>query len=252
MIDPDRCRLGFILDEKGESQYVVNKRCENNMIERCGVAVLHYRRRKKSRFCGWSKSTPFWIYLKGYKRVCILLWYHHPIQPLNYRTHFTNLWLLLVFSCKFLYFFSFQVLTVTTTNQANNSEKQTDVSLENQQNVQSETELEVFYIDFGDTEWISLTEVRLLLPRFMKLPSQVVRCSLANIKPFMEEGCENTDPGNTWFQLSINKSITQSVNRSIDQPNYQSIIQSINQSIKQSFNQSFNQSINQSIKQSVS
>ena len=43
--------------------------------------------------------------------------------------------------------------------------------------------VEVFYIDFGNIESLGVENLRDLLPRFMELPAQVVRCSLADVEP---------------------------------------------------------------------
>ena len=49
--------------------------------------------------------------------------------------------------------------------------------------VSASAEVQVFYVDFGNTEWVSVGELRPLLAKFMQLPGQVLKCSLANIQP---------------------------------------------------------------------
>ena len=80
--------------------------------------------------------------------------------------------------------------SITTTKHVKEADVRQDGSSEETPEVLSETQVEVFYIDFGDMEWVSSSEIRLLLPRFKKLPGQVVKCSLANIEPYVEHSFE--------------------------------------------------------------
>ena len=54
---------------------------------------------------------------------------------------------------------------------------------------------EVFYIDFGNIESVCVDNLRRLLPQFMELPMQAVRCSLADIQPTVSRmgGDDNVD-----------------------------------------------------------
>lgn len=54
---------------------------------------------------------------------------------------------------------------------------------------------EVFYVDFGNTERVSVADVRPLEAQFTQLPGQVLRCSLANTQPFLE-------PGESWLKVA--------------------------------------------------
>lgn len=49
------------------------------------------------------------------------------------------------------------------------------------------TKVEVFYVDFGNIETVGVENLRDLLPRFMELPAQVVRCSLADVQPLVTD-----------------------------------------------------------------
>ncbi|KAH3820077.1 hypothetical protein DPMN_121821 [Dreissena polymorpha] len=41
----------------------------------------------------------------------------------------------------------------------------------------------VFYLDFGNTEWLPETELCDILPEFLHLPFQALECFLDNIHP---------------------------------------------------------------------
>ncbi|GBM81388.1 hypothetical protein AVEN_233456-1, partial [Araneus ventricosus] len=41
----------------------------------------------------------------------------------------------------------------------------------------------VYYIDYGNTEIVSLSDVKHILPRFLSLPGIAKECSLADIEP---------------------------------------------------------------------
>lgn len=49
-------------------------------------------------------------------------------------------------------------------------------------------DVQVFHIDFGSSEWVSVGDVKPLVAKFLSLPGQVVRCRLANLKPENTEG----------------------------------------------------------------
>ncbi|XP_070558426.1 uncharacterized protein [Ptychodera flava] len=48
--------------------------------------------------------------------------------------------------------------------------------------------LEVFYVDYGNSEWLSITSIRQIQEEFLRLPFQAVECFLAGIEPTLEEG----------------------------------------------------------------
>jgi hypothetical protein len=50
--------------------------------------------------------------------------------------------------------------------------------------------VEVFYIDFGNIEQVDVEDLRELLPQYMTLPAQVVRCLLADVNPSIREECD--------------------------------------------------------------
>ena len=61
---------------------------------------------------------------------------------------------------------------------------------------------EVFYVDFGDTERVSVADLRPLETQFAQLPAQVFRCSLANTQPPPESGQQPPPPpesGQSWL-----------------------------------------------------
>ena len=49
-------------------------------------------------------------------------------------------------------------------------------------------DVEVFHVDFGSSEWVSVGDVKPLVAKFLSLPGQVVKCRLANLKPEIIEG----------------------------------------------------------------
>lgn len=49
-------------------------------------------------------------------------------------------------------------------------------------------DVEVFHVDFGSSEWVSVGDVKPLVAKFLSLPGQVVKCRLANLKPEVTEG----------------------------------------------------------------
>ena len=51
--------------------------------------------------------------------------------------------------------------------------------------------VEVFYIDFGNIEQVDVGDLRELLPQFISMPAQVVRCSLADVNPSIKQELDN-------------------------------------------------------------
>lgn len=49
-------------------------------------------------------------------------------------------------------------------------------------------DVEVFHVDFGSSEWVSVGDVKPLVAKFLSLPGQVVKCRLSNLKPEIIEG----------------------------------------------------------------
>ena len=49
-------------------------------------------------------------------------------------------------------------------------------------------EVEVFHVDFGSSEWVTVGDVRPLVPKFRTMPGQVVRCQLADLVPVVTDG----------------------------------------------------------------
>lgn len=49
-------------------------------------------------------------------------------------------------------------------------------------------DVEVFHVDFGSSEWVSVGDVKPLIAKFFSLPGQVVKCRLANLKPEVTAG----------------------------------------------------------------
>lgn len=47
----------------------------------------------------------------------------------------------------------------------------------------NETQVNVYYVDYGDSELLSKSEICQLRTDFLKLRFQAIECSLANIKP---------------------------------------------------------------------
>ena len=65
--------------------------------------------------------------------------------------------------------------------------------------------VEVFYIDFGNIEEVNGEDIRELLPQYMLMPAQVVRCSLADVNPSIEHECcgDVFDEGETFYSFEI-------------------------------------------------
>lgn len=47
--------------------------------------------------------------------------------------------------------------------------------------------VEVFYIDFGNIEQVTVRDVKELPPQFMSIPAQAARCSLADVNPSIKQ-----------------------------------------------------------------
>lgn len=43
--------------------------------------------------------------------------------------------------------------------------------------------VDVFYVDFGNRERVTYLDVRALLPKFLRMSTQAIHCSLCDIKP---------------------------------------------------------------------
>ena len=52
---------------------------------------------------------------------------------------------------------------------------------------EKDMKVEVFYIDFGNIEQVNIGDLRELLPQFMVVPAQIVRCSLADVNPSIKQ-----------------------------------------------------------------
>ena len=52
---------------------------------------------------------------------------------------------------------------------------------------EKDMKFEVFYIDFGNIEQVNIGDLRELLPQFMVVPAQIVRCSLADVNPSIKQ-----------------------------------------------------------------
>ena len=52
---------------------------------------------------------------------------------------------------------------------------------------EQDIKVEVFYIDFGNIEQVGVGDLRELLPQFMAVPAQIVRCALADVNPSIEQ-----------------------------------------------------------------
>ena len=46
----------------------------------------------------------------------------------------------------------------------------------------------VCYLDYGNSEWVTMDNTRPLLPKFMILPGFAVKCRLAGVRPVTNEG----------------------------------------------------------------
>ncbi len=54
-------------------------------------------------------------------------------------------------------------------------------------------EIDVYYIDFGDSAYIKKCEARMLLAQFNELPCYAIQCTLNGVEPVNEEGAWNND-----------------------------------------------------------
>ena len=43
--------------------------------------------------------------------------------------------------------------------------------------------MQVFYVDYGDTEWVPSSNIRDMQPQFLHLPLQAVECYLVGARP---------------------------------------------------------------------
>ena len=62
-------------------------------------------------------------------------------------------------------------------------------------------DIHVFYIDYGNCEWVSMENTRPLLPKFMILPGFAVRCRLAGVKPVVSQGNVRRSWGCPWSEI---------------------------------------------------
>ena len=58
----------------------------------------------------------------------------------------------------------------------------------------SQSRVELFYVDYGDTEKKEITEVYELKTEYLKMKFQAIRCSIAHIKP---------EPGPKWSSEAV-------------------------------------------------
>ena len=58
----------------------------------------------------------------------------------------------------------------------------------------SQSRVELFYVDYGDTEKKEITEVYELKTEYLKMKFQAIRCSIAHIKP---------EPGPKWSAEAV-------------------------------------------------
>lgn len=68
-------------------------------------------------------------------------------------------------------------------------------------------DVQVFHVDFGSSEWVSVGDVKPLVAKFSSLPGQVVKCRLANLKPEGFEALPRTHEQNTSPQTTTESSI---------------------------------------------
>ena len=47
---------------------------------------------------------------------------------------------------------------------------------------------QVYFVDYGNTEWTAERNVKRMLPQFLHIPFQAVECFLANIETIEEDG----------------------------------------------------------------
>ena len=55
-------------------------------------------------------------------------------------------------------------------------------------NNEGDYEIDVYYVDFGDSAYIRLNEARMLLEQFNKLPCYAIQCTLNGIEPLNSDG----------------------------------------------------------------
>ncbi|XP_064632258.1 uncharacterized protein LOC135490748 [Lineus longissimus] len=61
--------------------------------------------------------------------------------------------------------------------------------------------VEVFYVDFGNSEWISEDRVRLMEPQFLHMPFQAIECFLSNVEPI--DGLAWSKESRDYFQKLV-------------------------------------------------
>ena len=54
--------------------------------------------------------------------------------------------------------------------------------------ISSAHDVQVFHVDFGSSEFVSVADIKPLVAKFLTLPGQVVKCKLANLRPLIIEG----------------------------------------------------------------
>ena len=59
----------------------------------------------------------------------------------------------------------------------------------------------VFYIDFGNTEWLKMSEVYPLAPQYLEIPPQAIPCSLLNVAPIEEHERWSEEAVTTFLEL---------------------------------------------------
>ncbi|PNF43578.1 hypothetical protein B7P43_G03215 [Cryptotermes secundus] len=67
----------------------------------------------------------------------------------------------------------------------------------------SDVEICVFYVDYGNREWVSESDIREIEPRYLHLPFQAVECVLANV----DEVSENLDAKKFFASMVYNKTL---------------------------------------------
>ncbi|KAL9959501.1 hypothetical protein ACROYT_G032828 [Oculina patagonica] len=75
-------------------------------------------------------------------------------------------------------------------------------------------DVEVFHVDFGSSEWVSVGNVKPLVAKFLSLPGQVVKCRLANLKPEIIEDITTTSEQVASLQSTTEKTDAQAEERS--------------------------------------
>jgi len=63
---------------------------------------------------------------------------------------------------------------------------------------ETQTEIDVDFVDFGDYERMLRTEVCKIRPEFLKLTFQAIDCALAHVEPLAKEVSDNSSYGSEW------------------------------------------------------